>query len=276
MGAPLDDTARARVAADPGRIEGLAPEHNIRELGGLRAHGGRVVRHGLLYRGKAISGLEPSELALIDRMNLELVFDLRSRFEADYEPDQVPEGARYIRMAGMCWDDGEEVDFSPAGIDRMFREFPGLLDPNEGLNRLYSSMLHDVPAFHAVMREFTAAAGPLYVHCTAGKDRTGMAVALMLMALGASRETIMGNYLLTNDYRARTIEHAAATAPPEHRELMRAASGVQEHILGGALDSIAEEYPSFEDYLSDEFGLSAADLDDVRSIYLADAAGDKS
>ena len=260
--------AQRRALADPGHLAGFSLDLNLRELGGLEARDGRRVRHGLLYRGSALAGLSDDERQRVDQMGLELVFDLRSRFEAQDTPDYVPAGAHYERMAGMRWDDGEEVDFSPAGIDRLYRELGTLENLDEGMARLYSTMIHDVPAFKALMVHMANGDAPLYFHCTAGKDRTGMAAAIMLMALGVPEPTIMANYLATNDYRAAIIQEAAAAAPPERREMVAMANGVQEETLRKVLDTIDAEYATREEYLADEFDLGLSDLEELRDHYL--------
>ncbi len=262
------DSARRRAQEEPGHLNGFSLDRNIRELGGLASRDGRRVRHGLLYRGSALCDLSEQERHAVDDMGLKLVFDLRSRFEATDAPDYVPDGAHYERMAGMRWDDGEEVDFSPAGIDRLYREFGNLRNLDEGMARLYSTMIHDVPAFKALITHMANGGAPLYFHCTAGKDRTGMAAALMLTALGVPEPTIMTNYLATNDYRAAVIQAAAAAAPPEQREMIRMANGVQEETLRAIFDAIDAEYPTREDYLADEYDLSQADLEEMRALYL--------
>lgn len=260
--------ARRQALAEPGHVDGFSLDLNLRELGGLEARDGRRVRHGLLYRGSTLTGLTDAERERVDDMGLGLVFDLRSRFEATDAPDYVPSGATYERMAGMVWEDGEEVDFSPAGINRLYRELGGLEHPDEGMARLYSTMIHDVPAFKALMGHIASGDAPVYFHCTAGKDRTGMAAAIVLTALGVPEPTIMANYLATNDYRAGIIEQAAAAAPPERREFVRMANGVQEETLRAVFDTIDAEYATREEYLADEFDLGVSDLNELRDHYL--------
>ena len=93
---------------------------NFRELGGYRAADGRHVRRGLLYRGCSLDTLQsPADRTKLESLHLREILDLRSAGEAACQPDAAVSGAHYQRICGMRYADGSEMDFSPAGIQRI-------------------------------------------------------------------------------------------------------------------------------------------------------------
>ncbi len=250
----------------PGRVPGLSAVRNIRELGGIEARDGRHVRRGLLYRGSALGGLGQEERAAIDALGLRCVFDLRAASEAAEHPEYVPDGASYQRVAGMYEPSGAEMDFSPDAIARM----QGVGGAEDIMRTLYLTMVRENPALHALVERLVAGDAPLYFHCSAGKDRTGIAAALILTILGVSDEAIVGNFLLTNAYRAELIDNPPEPLPPylSDVEMWRRANSVSEADLRAVLAAMGTEGPGREAFLQSEYGLGREELAALRERYL--------
>lgn len=254
----------------PGYVAGFPDELGLRELGGLVAADGRTVRHGLLYRGSALTGLTNEQKARIDGFNLRFILDLRAAGEAEGKDDYVPTGCTYVRIGGMAEEDGTEIDFSPAGIGRLQSKFaeygPALME------ELYASMAFKNRAVHTLMDRFAADQAPLYFHCSAGKDRTGVCAAMLLLALGVPDETVIQEYLLTNEYRASIINLPADKIPAGVGEMEREnwaqVNSVNADALQAVLDAIDERYPTREAYFAGEFGMDAETLASLRDRYL--------
>lgn len=254
---------------------------NFRELGGYTAAGGRTVRRGLLWRSAALDEFDSAaDRALYESLGLRYILDLRSSREAGAHPDRIPAGARYERISAMAFYDGSEIDFSPAGMGRMAAEHErlaaelGRAPSNfELFAAFYRRMPFANPAYRALFAALEKGAVPLLFHCSAGKDRTGVAAMLILLALGADRATALRDYMQTNICRKPAIDaFFAAHAGEEHsetelREAM-AIEGVDLAMGAGALDAIEARYPSYEAYFSAEFGLDAARLAALRERYL--------
>ncbi len=251
----------------PGCVPGLPAVRNIRELGGIKARDGRHVRHGLLYRGSTLEGLTNEEQAAVDSLDLRCVLDLRAASEAAEHPEYVPAGAVYQRVAGMYEPSGAEMDFSPAAIGRM--ESVG--GAEDIMLTLYLTMARDNPALHALVEHLVAGDAPLYFHCSAGKDRTGIAAALILTILGVPDKAIMENFLLTNRYRAELIDNPPDPLPPylTDAQMWRYANSVHGPHLRAVLSAMAPEGPAREAFLHSEYGLSPNDLASIRDRYLA-------
>ena len=254
----------------PGYVAGFPDELGLRELGGLMSADGRTVRHGLLYRGSALTGLTEEQRARIDALDLRFILDLRALGETEGKPDYVPDGCEYVRIGGMAEEDGTEIDFSPAGIGRLQAKFaeygPALM------NELYASMAFDNRAVHLLMERFVTGQVPLYFHCSAGKDRTGVCAAMLLMALGVPDETVIQEYLLTNEYRARIINLPLDQIPDSVGENERAnwaqVNSVSADALQAVLDAIDARHPTREAYFAEEFGMDAETLASLRDRYL--------
>ena len=105
---------------------------------------------------------------------------------------------------------------------------------------------------------------PLLFHCTAGKDRTGLAAALVLFALGVSETDIWQDYLLTNQLYKRNSTGAIALSP----DVLKIVWQVQESFLQASLEEIKSQYGDVQHYLSDQLGLTPAAKLRLQSLYL--------
>ena len=105
---------------------------------------------------------------------------------------------------------------------------------------------------------------PLVIHCTAGKDRTGFACALILHALGVPAEVISEDYLLTNRYYRRDPS-ASSDLPEEVRQTL---SSVETSFLAAAFEAINAEYGDLESYFSAGLGLRARERAELEARYL--------
>lgn len=280
----------------PGRDEAFALESNVRELGGYQTADGRTVRHGLLWRTSAFGLLDKGELARLRELGIRFDLDLRSAAEARDLPDPQLSGVAYERICGMLDARGDEVDFSPDGMARILeahREAKGLArtaapapagsapaasaDPmlspqsREVMDELYVGMAFNNAAYRSLFAHLEAGDVPIAFHCTAGKDRTGVAAMLVLLALGASEEDALFEYLLTNTYRAEQIRRAAVEAlgcvSDEVPEEIAMRYGVGEEMGRGVLAAILQRYGSYEAYFAAEYGLDVTRLAALRERY---------
>ena len=166
---------------------------------------------------------------------------------------------------------GQEINFSPNDIQRLVQNAPA----GTNLTQLiYRQMLTGNKAFKELFRALEAGETPILFHCTAGKDRTGVAAMLILLALGASDETICADYARTNLCRAAEIEKAMAdhaaeiAADPAQRMRWQSSAGVDPETAPFVLRTIRQDYGSAESYLEAEYGLTPARLMRLRRMYL--------
>ena len=272
---PVLSSAAAKAAPAhpvPGTQLDFAGGTNFRELGGYEADEGKHVKWGQIWRGIPTCKLTgEADRAKLDALGLRLILDLRSVEEAKKEPDYVPDGARLVQICGLCAEDGHEIAFAPGDIDRLMASAPEGYDVPRVM---YRRMLTGNKAFKELFRALEAGETPILFHCSAGKDRTGVAAMLILLALGASDETICADYAQTNVCRRAEIEavmqeHAdEIAADPSCRNHYYRMAGVEPELAPFVLDTIRSQFGSAENYLEAEYGLTPARLMRLRRMYL--------
>ena len=266
---PVLSSPAARSAAParpaPGTPLPFAGACNFRELGGYPADEGKTVRWGQIWRGETTAALtSPADRARLDALGLRLILDLRSAQEAQAAPDLVPDGARLVRICALCGEDGQEASFAPQDIKAQLAQAP---DGMELIRQMYRKMLFGNKAFQELFRALEAGETPILFHCSAGKDRTGVAAMLILLALGGSDDTIRQDYQQTNLCRKEEID-AQQAQDPAQKDLGRAVAGVEPGMADFVLDTIRQKYGTAEEYLAQEYGLTAARRMRLRRMYL--------
>ena len=228
---------------------------NFRDLGGYPVAGGRIVRGRTIYRSDNLAALTDTDLDRLAELGLRTIVDLRVPFERERARDRLPPGsvAKTVR-----------IDLQPKDGDELLRGVrAGTLDAEEVaamLTEQYRRFVLDHAAeLRRVFDAVLASDGlPLLVHCTSGKDRTGFAVAMILLALGADRETVLEDFLLTNEYRREVAHFFGPATPPAVVELL---TSVQRVYLDATFDQIDRSHGAFDAYLRDALGID----DDARA-----------
>ncbi len=261
----------------PGAGLGLATAPNLRDIGGWSTRaGGRVVT-GALYRSTDLSRLAGADVVALGDLGIRSVFDLRTAGERAAAPDLLPEGADY-RALDVLADSTMAV---PASLMAL------LADPPAASIALAGSTVPDL--FDAAYREIVALPSarasyralfadlaaptrrPALVHCTTGKDRTGWAVAALLMLLGVPDEEVMAEYLITNDLLLPALrpvfdQFRAAGGDPA---VLVPVFGVDPAYLSAGLDEMTGRFGSIEGYFSVGLGLDTATIDALRAALVA-------
>ena len=273
--APVLSSAAAKATPEhpaPGTQLPFAGGNNFRELGGYRADEGKTVKWGQIYRGFPTGRLTTeADRARLDGLGLRLILDLRSSAEAAKLPDYVPDGARLVQICGLRDATGQEIDFSPNDIQRLVQSAPAGTNLTQ---MIYRQMLTGNKAFKELFRALEAGETPILFHCSAGKDRTGVAAMLILLALGASDETICADFVQTNVCRKAEIDALLAghaeeiAADPSKRMRFCTQAGVDPGAAPYVLQVIREACGSAEEYLAREYGLTPARRMRLRRMYL--------
>ena len=180
-------------------LEGTA---NSRDLGGLPLEGGGATAAGVLLRSDNLQDLSPAAVRrLVDDLGVAVVVDLRTGVEVELEgPGPLVEDGRVeIRHRDLYAEVGQMTDAGAfpwiAARGRTGEEAPAVA--------AYLGYLRDRPdSILAALRDIAHAPGAVLVHCAAGKDRTGVSVALVLRLLGVPHDDVVGDYLLTEHARA--------------------------------------------------------------------------
>lgn len=243
---------------------------NCRDLGGYLTRDGLSVKWGQLYRSGHLADLTPRGLDLITSLNLYAIIDFRSAHETQRRPDRVPADVRVIHLPVM---DQANRDMSQEIRERVKdNNFDGF-SADHLITKAYRQFPTEfTPAFRSYIHTVLDANGaPVLWHCTAGKDRTGYAAAILLRLLGVDQETIFEDYFLSNQYvnklNRRMLAVILARGIKAYR-MIKPLYGVNLDWLKAAFENIDEEWGSFEAYLSDGLDLSSSDVEQMRNVLL--------
>ena len=256
-------------AIAPQRVLPLAGGQNFRDLGGYAAADGRSVRWGMIFRSGSMHSLTADDLAYLQQVGLRTVVDFRSLSERTKEPlpwsgEATPQ---IVAIDYTMTTNPINLAFARADLDRAgmraamaegCAELPFLLAGH--YRQLFASLL--------------AGKAPLAFNCTAGKDRTGLGAALVLTALGVPHETIVADYLLSNDvFRmdiyARNSPQAMVNFARFPADVVKTVMSVDAAYLGSAFAAIKARAGTVDAYLENELGLRSPDIGLLRAHYLA-------
>ncbi|WP_347094123.1 tyrosine-protein phosphatase [Sphingomonas parapaucimobilis] len=255
-GTPVAGAAHVRVLP-------LQGGRNFRDLGGYRTSDGRTVKWGLLYRSGQMHELTPADYTYLQTLGIRTVCDFRDTRERTAAPTLWPAGQKpkvlsddyALDMSAMRLPGDSSTWTHDQVVTAMIATYPKLLDQFRG-------------QYARMFAELLAGDVPLAFHCTAGKDRTGVAAALLLTALGVPRATIVEDYLLSNQhmallaaqptgFRAKLSSEAARTFAGVYRRYIEAVFAVTDRHPGGTMG-----------YLREAMGLGVPEIAKLRALYL--------
>ncbi len=256
-------------ATEHQRLLPLQGGQNFRDLGGYRTADGRTVRWNLIYRSGAMNQLTAADFDYLAKLGLRTVCDFRDNRERTTAPVNWPDGS-----APKVFADDYSMDMSAMG--GLFSGGPITGDSaRKAMATTYPQLLANFNGqYRRMFQELLNGDAPLAFNCSAGKDRTGVAAALILTALGVPRETVIEDYLLSNVYfdpsRAMQPNDPSAQMfkqlPPD---AIKALMGVDRSYIDAVFAVIDAHSGGVEGYLKDELGLSSADIKKLKKLYTA-------
>jgi protein-tyrosine phosphatase len=240
---------------------------NLRDLGGWRAADGREVRGGCLFRSDELCRLTADDLELVASLGVRVVLDLRNDLERSRRPDRLPPGIELLERTSPGSGEGRTIEEAIADGDVPDRD-------DAYMTSVYVDLLTRLAPELRILLERAASAleRPLLFHCVAGKDRTGIAAALLLGLLGVPDETILDDYELTTAYSA---PHRLAALRPvliEHRvpeERVRPLLEARRPVLASTLIHLYEQFGAFEHYAVEVLGVDPTLPEQLRETLLA-------
>ncbi len=242
----------------PDRHVPLQGATNFRDLGGYPGHGSRPLRWRKLFRSDHLAGLTDADHAVLAGLGLARTIDFRG---------EVERAATSYRLPGVVQ---HSLVIEPSVVQRMQdlvaagRELSAAV-AIELMKDLYRGMVNDHSHRFAEMFDLLLQADtPSVLHCTAGKDRTGVGSALILLALGVPRELVLQDYLLTNQF----YRHPPVPASETPAEALAVLWRVQQGFLDAALHAVDTEQGGVDAYLRQRIGLSSAALETLATRYL--------
>ena len=288
-----DDNA-VSLDLDKQRLSDIEGITNARQLGGYVNTEGRKIKQNVILRtGKPSDGSENDLRLLSEKYHVSDMVDFRTESEAQTAPEPTVEGAVNhhipLNIAG---------DMSFLVTDEFKQAYAKAMqsgDKGEILLLLAQNNMLPTPEMYAYFLGDEATDGyrqffdillnkpedsAVLFHCTQGKDRTGMGAALFLYALDFDDDTVMADYLLTNEANAQIIEKdlEEVSKYTDDYELIERAGmmdGVSAELLQSVVDKMNAEYGSVKGYLQTRIGLSDADIAKLKDIYLEPAESEQ-
>lgn len=229
--------------------------YNFRDLGGIRTKEGRYVRWGKLFRADDLSNLTRNDVKYLASIPITSVIDFRAQNEAKRSPDKLPSTVHFTYpiaiTPGNLSTEGIQANLLKTNIDSHMKHMNRLLVSDPVCVRAFR-------IFFAIVQNNLSA--PLVFHCSAGKDRAGMAAALVLFALGVDEKTVMEDYLLSkiflNDKYAAFIEKY-----PRAESIFT----VKRIFLQAGINQIKRDHGSIMNFLTKELKV---DIVRMRRLYL--------
>jgi len=247
------------------RILNINGGHNFRDMGGYAAAGGRTVRWATLYRSGIMSKIESSESALLTSLGIVSICDLRTTKERAHRPTVWHSGSDTELLA-------RDYEMSAGVLKNLVKDRDASSEAVAGhMHSIYRDLLREQSeSYVELFRRLVAGKVPLIFNCTAGKDRTGIAAALILSALGVSREDVMADYALTNEFIEGLVELLRQDAdysdwfadqPEAAYPLLRA----EPLYLQGMFDELESRYGGLDAYLAEVLHVGPREVEAMRA-----------
>ncbi|MDL9980427.1 tyrosine-protein phosphatase [Microbacterium sp. ASV49] len=222
---------------------------NFRDVGGLSAGPARV-REGVLFRSGNLARLEPAGTAAIGDLGIRSIIDLRDDDEVTHAPS---------RLAGL--------ELAVHRVPLFLGSVESFFTRDLSLEEMYRALIDDSAASIAEVVRGIAGGSPVLVHCTVGKDRTGVTVALALAAAGVDEDAVVADYARTESLlpaaRNRAVVTRLKALHPDAVHLEELATRSPASVMRGMLAYVADRHGSATGYLRDS-GLTAAELTELR------------
>ena len=239
----------------PALLQGAS---NFRDVGGYLTTNGQRVRRGQVFRSDHLAGLSDADVALLQAMGVGHSLDFRGVAEYTATPYDIP-GVQRVALT-----------IEPTVIARMQALVAQGIVPTteetvELMRETYRDFVnHNANTFGRFLKHLLEQPTPQVFHCTAGKDRTGFAAALLMSALGVDRATIEHDYLLTNQLYKRDTRLEGQG----HPHVMKVLWQVQPEFLHAAFEAVDAQHGGMREYLHGAIGLTPQELLELQRMLL--------
>jgi protein-tyrosine phosphatase len=225
---------------------------NFRDVGGLPTVDGRTTKRGVLYRSSALEELSSRDVRhLIDEVGLRTVIDLRSADDREIAEPLLDAPIRHINLP------------ITRGAPTTSLERPMGADGRADMARIYGMYIEtSAPSITEIFRELTSGATPAVFHCAAGKDRTGVVAAIVLSAVGVTRDAVVADYMETERFLDGIMTYLKRR--PAYADIvLRFPPGtmdVDPSFMIGFLDDVERTYGGISSWLTEHAGVSTATI----------------
>ncbi|KAJ3409718.1 hypothetical protein HDV05_004292 [Chytridiales sp. JEL 0842] len=291
----LDEVERGmgsflRCYLGEGRVVNVGGVQNFRDAGGYPCGNGKFVKRGLVYRCADLSEITSTGLSTLQSLSTRLLFDLRSNPELAKRPPKTLKGIERIHVPVF-----QDEDYSPRALGVRWKLYT---EAAEGFSKAYMQILKSGSgAFQTILKRILSLNSPqspfsegpsadtttvsepgaIVVHCTAGKDRTGVFVALLLSFLGVEDDIIAKDYALTEGFLRYSdediIKYSKATNGAISPDGIRTMLSAKPEAMLMFLKRVRETYISVERYFLAKCGIQPVDLEELRRVLVEERVG---
>lgn len=270
----------------PQRVLQIDGVINFRDLGGYIGQDRREVKWGKVFRSAQMDRMSADGIETMAALGIKAVVDLRFSDESEKSPtikEAVPD-AEMLSWHDEFQDDGGN---RASAMKMSWKDSLDSLDPKqvrEAMRVNYPQKLYSHRAiYRAMLLRLAQGQTPLVFHCAAGKDRTGVAAALILSLLGVSDQQIVEDYLLTQQEVGNLLDSwlaAGAAGNDNHadfqqrlmslpREVVQPVFDADQAYIETLLDYVNDQYSGFENYAQQTLKLQDSDIDELRASLLS-------
>lgn len=263
------------------RIERLRLKklNNTRDLGGMPAAGGKVIRRGKLIRSGRLYKLPQDTVDALRKMGLTTVVDMRTERERTENPSTVIEGVKYYHIPLTCTAT-TGITHEKSMASTMFEESKRLKNEFGNADNYMQSM-YEIILFSDFSRRQLKAffdivaqeEGCILWHCAAGKDRTGIAAMLLEWLLGVDEELIVKDFVASDRFQRRKrlpqrLGLVIAPVPRRFKLFLYSQMKAKPQFIRGAMQSIKQKYGTVEQYFFKALGIDGGQIQKIKDKYL--------
>lgn len=236
---------------------------NFRDMGGYFNKRHKMIRWGKVYRSGDISHLSTIDSLRLNKLNIKTIIDLRSPYEIASDPIRLT-GPNIVKIPLTA---GNLADIEPFLREGKIRKGDAIVLMQDLYLRFISE---NSEAFSQALHLFLNKENyPILFSCTLGKDGTGYLAALLLAALSVSEDTILQDYLFSNDYiMINRYAPLARTLTPDAQEAITVLLSANKTFLSPVLQKIRRDYGTINHFLETAVGFSEKDRDKLKDILL--------
>jgi protein-tyrosine phosphatase len=247
----------------------LQGTYNFRDIGGYPTKNGKKIRWDKLYRSAFLTGLTTEDIEILQTRNISRVIDFRGPKEIDFAPDKLPEGVAHIVLSAGSVGDGPD-DWA-ALAQEMKSQSEAQSD--QGAIKYYQNVSSFADRYKPMFDQLLSLPkdSALVFHCVGGKDRTGVAAALIEYVLGVDQKNILADYELTNKYRERynkevadLLEHKYGVSP----QRVQTYGLAKAKFLQASFDALSKQYGCMDLFIKNGLGLDEGKIERLKSLYL--------
>jgi protein-tyrosine phosphatase len=255
---------------------------NFRDLGGYLSHDGRTIKWRQMFRSAQLNQLSEQGVKSLAALNMKTVIDLRFDEETSRYPtirNAVPDATFFSwRDEITSARESAKPDSKSSKMRRSWRDSLDSNDPaivREAMRSNYPNKLYSHRGiYRRMLLRLIDGHGPLLFHCAAGKDRTGVAAALILSLLGVDDQQIIEDYLLTQSLIEGRMENLLAAGAnveddfddfqsklaAQPKEMLKPIFDADRNYITTLLDYVAQTYEGFNRYAHEQLELTDADI----------------